>query len=114
MLNFKPVIPKEIAVLTDMLGHFIFLLHRQLDSQPQHHDELIKNYRAREVCLYDIPLGFYANEDGEQNASKGGGDFAILGSNIQQVCKDHKVKLNVEHLIRDLKNRFPDRELKIL
>ena len=114
MLNFKPVIPKEIAIQSDMLGHFIYLLHRQLDDQEKHHSELIKNYHSREVCLYDIPIGYYTNGDGEQNSSKVGGSFSILGKNIQQVCGEHQIRIDLDHLIRETKRRFPDRDLTVL
>ena len=113
-LSFKPVIPKEIAVLTDMLGHFIYLMHRQLDAQPRHHEEMIKNYRAREVCLYDIPIAYYTDENGAQNLDKSGGTFTILGNNIEKVCKDKDVQIEIEQLIREVKRRFPDRISKVV
>jgi len=114
LLHFKPVIPREIAVQSDMLGSFIYLLHRELDNQEVHHAELIKNYNSREVCLYDVPFGFYVDGDGSQNLTKVGGSFAILGKNIQQICDRKKVKIDIGHLIKETKRRFPDRELKIM
>ena len=61
-----------------------------------------------------IPIGYYTNGDGEQNTTKAGGSFSILGKNIQQICGEHQIRIDLDHLIRETKRRFPDRDLTVL
>ena len=113
-LTFKPIIPKEIAVLSDMLGYTIYLMHRQLESQPIHHKEMVRNYRVRECCLYDIPVCYYSDESGEQNYDKSEGTFTLFAANLTKTCGDKGINFDLELLIREVKNRFPDRAMKIV
>ena len=64
--------------------------------------------------MYDVPIGFYTDGDGSQNLTKAGVSFSILGKNIQRICVKHQIRTDLDHMIRETKRRFPDRDLTVL
>ena len=106
----KSVTPADVAKHTDVIASSAYWFHKELEGKINHKKEVLTNYRNRELCLFDRPIVYYCNPNGQQIFTREGGLPCLDRSCINALAAEKRFAFDCEQFVQWITAKYVERQ----